>query len=58
MSEIIRVNNHDFTIPEIKAEMKRLYSEIEEKEKKIAELEKSVETYRQAANNLFKKEVR
>lgn len=58
MSEIIRVNNYDFTIPEIKAEMKRLYSEIEEKEKKIAELEKSVETYKQAANNLFKKEVR
>ena len=57
MSEIIRINNRDFTVPEIKAEMEKLYNLISEKDAEIEELKKSVETYRQAANNLFKKEV-
>lgn len=57
MSEIIRINNHDYTVSEIKAEMEKLYNLISEKDAEIEELKKSVKTYRQAANNLFKKEV-
>ena len=57
MSEIIRINNRDFTVSEIKAEMEKLCNLISEKDAEIEELKKSVETYRQAANNLFKKEV-
>lgn len=57
MSEIIRINNRDFTVSEIKAEIEKLYKLISEKDAEIEELKKSVETYRQAANNLFKKEV-
>lgn len=57
MSEIIRINNRDFTVSEIKAEMEKLYNLISEKDAEIEELKKSIETYRQAANNLFKKEV-
>lgn len=57
MPEIIRINNRDFTVSEIKAEMEKLYNLISEKDAEIEELKKSVETYRQAANNLFKKEV-
>ena len=57
MPEIIRINNRDFTVSEIKAEMERLYKLISEKDAEIEELKKSVETYRQAANILFKKEV-
>lgn len=57
MPEIIRINNRDFTVSEIKAEMEKLYNLISEKDAEIEELKKSIETYRQAANNLFKKEV-
>lgn len=57
MPEIIRINNRDFTVSEIKAEMERLYKLISEKDAEIEELKKSVEIYKQAANNLFKKEV-
>lgn len=57
MPEIIRINNRDFTVSEIKAEMEKLYNLISEKDAEIEELKKSVKTYRQAANNLFKKEV-
>ena len=57
MPEIIRINNRDFTVSEIKAEMEKLYKLISKKDAEIEELKKSVETYRQAANNLFKKEV-
>lgn len=57
MPEIIRINNRDFTVSEIKAEMEKLYNLISEKDVEIEELKKSIETYRQAANNLFKKEV-
>ena len=57
MPEIIRINNRDFTVSEIKAEMERLYKLISEKDAEIEELKKSVETYKQAANILFKKEV-
>lgn len=57
MSEIIRINNRDFTVSEIKAEMEKLYNLISEKDAEIEELKKSIETYRQAANILFKKEV-
>lgn len=57
MPEIIRINNRDFTVSEIKAEMEKLYNLISEKDAEIEELKKSIETYRQAANILFKKEV-
>ena len=57
MPEIIRINNRDFTVSEIKAEMEKLYKLISKKDAEIEELKKSVETYRQAANSLFKKEV-
>lgn len=57
MPEIIRINNRDFTVSEIKAEMEKLYNLISEKDAEIEELKKSIEIYRQAANNLFKKEV-
>lgn len=57
MPEIIRINNRDFTVSEIKAEMERLCKLISEKDAEIKEFKKSVETYGQAANNLLKKEV-
>lgn len=58
MPEIIRINNHDFTISEIKAEMERLYKLISEKDVEIEELKKSVDIYKTSANNLFKRELR
>lgn len=58
MPEIIRINNRDFTISEIKAEMERLYKLISEKDVEIEELKKSVDIYKTSANNLFKRELR
>ena len=58
MPEIIRINNHDFTVSEIKAEMERLYKLISEKNAEIEELKKSVDIYKTSANNLFKRELR
>ena len=58
MPEIIRINNRDFTVSEIKAEMERLYKLISKKDAEIEELKKSVDIYKTSANNLFKRELR
>lgn len=53
MSEIIRINNHDYTVSEIKAEMESLREQLLIKDEIIAELNKAIDIYKSTANKLL-----
>ena len=53
MSEIIRINNHDYTVSEIKAEMESLCEQLLIKDEIIAELNKAIDIYKSTANKLL-----
>lgn len=53
MSEIIRINNHDYTVSEIKAEMENLREQLLIKDEIIAELNKAIDIYKSTANKLL-----
>lgn len=53
MSEIIRINNHDYTVSEIKAEMESLRKQLLIKDEIIAELNKTIDIYKSTANKLL-----
>ena len=53
MPEIIRINNHDYTVSEIKAEMENLREQLLIKDEIIAALNKTIDVYKATANKLL-----